>query len=752
MRAAEDAVLDEWRGAAVVGSKHPRVPAELWLRHQSNNVASEAVDRWRNATCSRFLPPPRGDRRARRGVEHGVHIRLDGGLEAQGLRGRRRDAADVRDALARRTTRVRSRSPGFSSSRPFSHPPALGRTYTNLTAAPLSSFPPRSDALELSDAFGLAHVSGVSSSKRSRMEDQMFGKMGALTLTLDISNGASSSGAVARRSAREDREARRARGQKRAGVTYRNGVAHVRLDLGATGATGATSVWDQIRARVDATEPWSLELRRATADSVRGLHDPGRDTTVSLGASFPSSTSAYARRLTSLSLRSGRGVGDEGAKILAGALVDAVPCLRFLDLSGNDLGRAGAEALAEALLVSSSRSGLSASSSYPAGVAAAFAASAPVSAAAPCALEELDLSANRVGSDGARALAAALSRRGCPKLRRLDLSQNVVGAEGAAAAAEILLSQARAASGSYSSGWWSSSSFSSSSSSSFKAHALEELDLRHNGCGDAGAVAIANALRESAAESLRRAKESSAVAPASLLDDARYEPRALKALRLGFNGVTEIGARALADAVIAVREAAREALGAEAARDACVVRELDLACNAVGAAGARAIGAALDSGVEDIDLGNNALGDEGAKFVAKALKENATTRKVCLAGNDIGAEGAWWIADAMCVNADVRWLDLGSNRVGDRGAEDIAEELKTNAGVQFLDLRRNGIGAQGAVALAEAAEANEGVTGVCLRGNRVDAGCQASVRARVGLRVDVEMQLVQVGGIAGRGW
>ena len=620
------------------------------------------------------------------------------------------------------------------SPRPFS--PPLPSDEPRLTTAPLSSYPPRSDALELSDAFGLALVSGVSSSKRSRMEDQMFGKMGALTLTLDISNGASSSGAVARRSAREDRAARRARGQKRAGVTYKNGVAHVRLDLGATGATGATSVWDQIRARVDATEPWSLELRRATAESVRGLNDVGRDgdATVPFGASFPTSTSTYARRLTSLSLRSGRGVGDEGARILASALANAVPSLRFLDLSGNDLGRAGAEALAEALLVSSS------GSSYPVGVAAAFAASAPVSATAPCALEVLDLSANRVGSEGARALATALSRRGCPRLRRLDLSQNVIGAKGAAAAADVLLSQVRA--------WAAPGSRSSSASvsSSFKAHALEELNLRHNGCGDAGAAAVANALRESAAESAKRAKESRGIAPASLLDDARYEPRALRALRLGFNGVTEIGARALADALIAVRESARDALGEEAARDACVVRELDLACNAVGAAGARALGAALDSGVEEIDLGNNALGDEGAKCVAKALKENASTRKVLLAGNDIGAEGAWWIADAMCVNADVRWLDLGSNRVGDGGAEDIAEELKTNAGVQFLDLRRNDIGARGAEALADAAEANDGLTGVCLRGNRVDARCQANVRARVGLRVDVELQRVGVGG------
>ena len=210
------------------------------------------------------------------------------------------------------------------------------------------------------------------------------------------------------------------------------------------------------------------------------------------------------------------------------------------------------------------------------------------------------------GGASARALATALSRRGCPRLRRLDLSQNVIGAKGAAAAADVLLSQVRA--------WAAPGSRSSSASvsSSFKAHALEELDLRHNGCGDAGAAAVANALRESAAESAKRAKESRGIAPASLLDDARYEPRALRALRLGFNGVTEIGARALADALIAVRESARDALGEEAARDACVVRELDLACNAVGAAGARALGAALDSGVERSTSGITRSATRGA--------------------------------------------------------------------------------------------------------------------------------------------
>jgi Ran GTPase-activating protein (RanGAP) involved in mRNA processing and transport len=74
--------------------------------------------------------------------------------------------------------------------------------------------------------------------------------------------------------------------------------------------------------------------------------------------------------------------------------------------------------------------------------------------------------------------------------------------------------------------------------------------------------------------------------------------------------------------------------------------------------------------VEELDLGNNHLGDAGAKWMSKALKENTTLRRLCLAGNDIGENGAWWIADALAVNGDLRSLDLGSNAIGDavRGA------------------------------------------------------------------------------------
>ena len=43
------------------------------------------------------------------------------------------------------------------------------------------------DTLELSDALGLACLQS-GASKRTRMEEQVFGKMGALSLSLDISN------------------------------------------------------------------------------------------------------------------------------------------------------------------------------------------------------------------------------------------------------------------------------------------------------------------------------------------------------------------------------------------------------------------------------------------------------------------------------------------------------------------------------------------------------------------------------------
>ena len=115
---------------------------------------------------------------------------------------------------------------------------------------------------------------------------------------------------------------------------------------------------------------------------------------------------------------------------------------------------------------------------------------------------------------------------------------------------------------------------------------MRELSLRHNGCGDAGAKAVAAAMRKSAELSAGRGTNtfsemftstSSGSKERARFDDVSNASQirslndsesdstgpvahSLDALRLGFNGIGPTGASALADAVAAVRDAAARAV------------------------------------------------------------------------------------------------------------------------------------------------------------------------------------------------
>ena len=631
----------------------------------------------------------------------------------------------------------------------------------------------------------------------------MFGKM--LSLRLDVSNGGSGAGSRGIKTRRDDRARRR--GSRAGGArdkTNRNGETRVRFDLGSADAVAG---WTRFRDFADASAPWSLEMYgRANAETLREIalsnrpllsgnvvagqkgQKQERASPSLVGGSLAASASRASlappertrlndalANLTSVSLRSGRGVGDAGAAQLARALGGAVPMLRSLDVSGNDLGPKAARALADALCDRAPTGG--------------------------CALERLDVSGNHIGSEGARALADALVRSGCPRLKSLDVSRNLIGAAGVAAVAELLVAQAtrRGAGAAAAVSGGTLNRFGESRDAGaglrgFRAHALRELSLRHNGCGDAGAKAVAAAMRKSAELSAGRGTNtfsemftstssaraeragfddvSNASQIRSLTDDSESDStgpvaHSLDALRLGFNGIGPTGASALADAVAAVRDAAaravfendRVASSSSPAAKSVVLGELDLACNAVGPEGARALGGALDDGVARLDLGNNAILCAGAKELARALVTNATTTDVCLAGNDIKAEGAWWIAAFFAKTKRVSRLaalDLGSNAVGDAGACDLAEELGECGSLRHLDLRRNDITNVGATSFCEAfrkldeaaaadrihdASRATAAPSVCLRGNAVDSACQTSIREAFGLRIDVELQV-----------
>lgn len=627
----------------------------------------------------------------------------------------------------------------------------------------------------------------------------MFGKM--LSLRLDVSNGGSGAGSRGIKTRRDDRARRR--GSRAGGArdkTNRNGETRVRFDLGSADAVAG---WTRFRDFADASAPWSLEMYgRANAETLREIalsnrpllsgnvvagRKQERASPSLVGGSLAASASRASlappertrlndalANLTSVSLRSGRGVGDAGAAQLARALGGAVPMLRSLDVSGNDLGPKAARALADALCDRAPTGG--------------------------CALERLDVSGNHIGSEGARALADALVRSGCPRLKSLDVSRNLIGAAGVAAVAELLVAQAtrRGAGAAAAVSGGTLNRFGESRDAGaglrgFRAHALRELSLRHNGCGDAGAKAVAAAMRKSAELSAGRGTNtfsemftstSSGSKERARFDDVSNASQirslndsesdstgpvahSLDALRLGFNGIGPTGASALADAVAAVRDAAaravfendRVASSSSPAAKSVVLGELDLACNAVGPEGARALGGALDDGVARLDLGNNAILCAGAKELARALVTNATTTDVCLAGNDIKAEGAWWIAAFFAKTKRVSRLaalDLGSNAVGDAGACDLAEELGECGSLRHLDLRRNDITNVGATSFCEAfrkldeaaaadrihdASRATAAPSVCLRGNAVDSACQTSIREAFGLRIDVELQV-----------
>ncbi len=115
---------------------------------------------------------------------------------------------------------------------------------------------------------------------------------------------------------------------------------------------------------------------------------------------------------------SGNSCGDHGSESLA-VLVCSSPALRVLNLKSNSIGPTGAAVLAAALVPFAQAEDSDCCS-----------VGSPSSRRCGVALEELDLSRNRIGDAGARSFAAAIGERSCA-LRALDLSCNIITSRGA---------------------------------------------------------------------------------------------------------------------------------------------------------------------------------------------------------------------------------------------------------------------------------------------------------------------------------
>jgi Ran GTPase-activating protein (RanGAP) involved in mRNA processing and transport len=323
----------------------------------------------------------------------------------------------------------------------------------------------------------------------------------------------------------------------------------------------------------------------------------------------------------------GVAIGVAGAKSISAALAGNKSVKRLV-LPENAVSDAGAVALAASL----SGSRIEELHLPRCGIGSAGAEAIGRALQGTSALRLVQLAGNRaIGDKGAAGIAQGLAKVVASSKRRtlrLNLIDCGIGADGASALGRALASQ----------------SFASSRT------LIVDLNLERNvGIGDAGALALADALR------LR-----------------------VDALRLGGSGVGESGATAIA-----------EALGRRPnSGPASILSALDLSRNPkVGDTGASAVAAAAAlAGTKDLNLSSCGFGDAASVALAEALGTGRIGRLVA-AANALSDAAAERLADALerlnragRIGA-VELLDLRYNRVGDAGAQALARVLEARQAV-----------------------------------------------------------------------
>jgi hemoglobin-like flavoprotein/tRNA A-37 threonylcarbamoyl transferase component Bud32 len=381
--------------------------------------------------------------------------------------------------------------------------------------------------------------------------------------------------------------------------------------------------------------------------------------------------SGTLRALTTL------GLADNGLGARAAAALSAGTLrLLDLDLSGNDVGAAGAVAIAASDTLRRLERLLLRDNALGSDGVTALAMSRTLTG-----LRELDVSGNGVGAGGAAALALAVGLGGLACLR---LGRNRLGVEGI----ELLVA-------------------------SHRFGALAHLDLASNDIGARGAMTLA------AAPFVRRLRHleigDNALGDAGLaaLVGAPYLT-GLRRLNLSQNGLTAAGIALLGNAP-------------------AELHDLDLSANTLGADGGAALGQVLPRlhvtrlGVSDCALS----GEAAASIVAGAAH---ALRELAIAGNGFGAAGAAALAGRASA-ARLAGLDVSRNALGADGLAIVARWTGA-CELSQLVVDGNGLGRSDAHAVVAALEGLPALDDLRLRDNELggaflSALCESPVASRM---------------------
>ena len=311
---------------------------------------------------------------------------------------------------------------------------------------------------------------------------------------------------------------------------------------------------------------------------------------------------------------SGNNIGPAGAKAIAKSLIKT-PGLKYIDLKGNHIGVDGARAIVQNL---------------------------------PAGFKDLILSQNNLGDAGVKALA----ERPFPiNLEVLNLEDNRIGNAGVKSLAEQPFPIS-----------------------------LEAIYLQDNNIGDAGIIALAQNLQQNARSN-----------PILKIKNNKFGNEGKQALR-------NAGYHELQDDTW-IRDISKPAPAPAMVMPAVDKHGiLDLSNLELGDAGIIARAPHFPEGMTQLLLKSNNIGSAGAEAIANNLFRAPGLQNILLNDNHIGIEGVRAIVQNL--PADFEDLMLSSNNLGDAGVEAlVAHPLPPK--LETLILSHNNIGDAGIIALAQ---------------------------------------------------
>ena len=124
----------------------------------------------------------------------------------------------------------------------------------------------------------------------------------------------------------------------------------------------------------------------------------------------------------------------------------------------------------------------------------------------------------------------------------------------------------------------------------------------------------------------------------------------------------------------------------------CILEELDIGCNEIGAIPAVFTAIGSLSGLRVLRLANNKVGPKGCGLLSHALASSASNGSLCVldvSSNDVADEGITYLASVLAVLSVLTDLCVSHNGIGDRGVKALCRGLEQSTTMHELDLRSN---------------------------------------------------------------